>query len=351
MKNFSGVERLAPPFLAGALLAAYCPSLNTLTVCSVAAAFLSAAFLLPDKGLKFTVIYFILGALHYCSVSLCGVPEAPRPAGMAFLADRIMRIRFQHEQTPALLCALLTGSKDMLSPEIREAFRSSGASHVLALSGLHLGVIYLLLEKISRILGRSRPAGIIRSALLCCACIWYALATGASPSVIRATLFVILRECGRHYPGRRLEGGAVFCASLMIQTIANPEVVRSAGFQLSYLAVLGIILLYPRLDALYDAFGRAHGLLRKIWSMMSLSISCQLFTAPLCWKLFGSVPLHFLITNLIAVPLVEILIPSSLFLLLGEALTGGKITETAALFVDRTAVLLTSSLETISNLN
>ena len=79
------------------------------------------------------------------------------------------------------------------------------------------------------------------------------------------------------------------------------------GFQLSYLAMLGIFLLFPKLDAWFPSEGRRKGPVKWMWSSMALSISCQIFTAPLVWLHFRTFPKHFLLTNLIALPLTSFL--------------------------------------------
>jgi len=130
--------------------------------------------------------------------------------------------------------------------------------------------------------------------------------TGAAPSLVRAFLFILLNESARLLPGRQRRPLNIFCTALIIQLACKPEVIRSLGFQLSYLAMLGIQLLYPRLDAWYPSPGPGRrDPLRRIWSAMALSCSCQLFTAPLVWLRFGTFPRYFLLTNLGGLPLLE----------------------------------------------
>lgn len=162
----------------------------------------------------------------------------------------------------ALLKALLTGQRKGLAPEAVAAFRTSGAAHILALSGLHLGVIYGILTRGLALLGRSRPAMLLRSLLAVAACGFYCLMCGAGPSLVRAFLFICINEFARHSPGRRREPLRVLCAALMIQLVACPGVIASVGFQLSYLSMAGIFILFPRLDAWYPALSgllKGHG--------------------------------------------------------------------------------------------
>ena len=147
----------------------------------------------------------------------------------------------------------------------------------------------------------------VRSGLIIAACTFYALMTGASPSTVRALLFISLNEILRHFPGRKKSPIAIWCCALLIQLAACPWVISSLGFQLSYLAMLGIFLLFPKLDAWFPSEGRRKGPVKWIWSSMALSISCQVFTAPLVWLHFRTFPKHFLLTNLIALPLTSFL--------------------------------------------
>ena len=99
---------------------------------------------------------------------------------------------------------------------------------------------------------------------------------------------------------------SVYASALMIQLTISPEAISSVGFQLSYLAMLGIYVLFPTLDSWYP--GTKKSPLKRIWSASALTISCQLFTSPLVWLYFRSFPVYFLITNLVALPLTEALI-------------------------------------------
>lgn len=298
------------PFAAGVALAQFCPF--PLFHYSLA---LTALLLLLMLGgrlsgrLWYALLFAALGAL-------CGELRGDAPpvisGGLASRAlahtDALIRsIPFAHGGTNELLRALLTGQRDGLARETADAFRAAGASHILALSGLHLGIIYLIIGKLLTPLGNGRVSAPVRSGLIIAACTFYALMTGASPSTVRALLFISLNEILRHFPGRKKSPIAIWCCALLIQLAACPWVITSLGFQLSYLAMLGIFLLFPKLDAWFPSEGRRKGPVKWMWSSMALSISCQIFTAPLVWLHFRTYPKHFLLTNLIALPLTSLL--------------------------------------------
>lgn len=272
------------------------------------------------------------------------VAGKPLFAGLAAdFRSMISSIPFPHEGTAPLVNALLTGDRSSLDSSVMNSFRDSGASHILALSGLHLGIIYGILLKVTSIFGKHPTVKAARSLIIISLCGIYTLATGASPSLVRAFLFILVNETARltHRSNNPLR---VYCAALFIQTAINPQVISSTGFQLSYLAMAGIFLLYPALKKWYPQEEAAGDMLiekstgltesdglecmmidkgccrarrcwtswmktivsaapRKIWDAAALTISCQVFTGPLaCWK-FGTFPKYFLLTNLLSLSL------------------------------------------------
>lgn len=171
--------------------------------------------------------------------------------------------------------------------------------------------------------------------------------TGGSPSLVRAFLFILMAETARHFPGRRRSLTTVLLIALTLQLLFSPLSVRSAGFQLSYLAMAGIALVYPHLRDWYPATGRANPF-RWIWNSASLSVSCQVFTAPLVAWRFGTFAPYFLLTNLIALPLTEALILCALLSLTLGAV--GLLPPFLAPLTDSLANLLVRSLEIISTM-
>ena len=275
--------------------------------------------------------------------SLGAVAGKPLFAGLAAdFRSMISSIPFRHEGTAPLVNALLTGDRSSLDSSVMNSFRDSGASHILALSGLHLGIIYGILLKVTSIFGKHPTVKAARSLIIISLCGIYTLATGASPSLVRAFLFILVNETARltHRSNNPLR---VYCAALFIQTAINPQVISSTGFQLSYLAMAGIFLLYPALKKWYPQEVAAGDMLiekgagltesdglegvidkgscrarrcwtswmktivsaapRKIWDAAALTISCQVFTGPLAWWKFGTFPKYFLLTNLLSLPL------------------------------------------------
>ena len=224
---------------------------------------------------------------------------------VSYLRATIDSIPYRSDTTGPLVKALLTGDRSGLTKDITRIFRDSGASHLLALSGLHLGVIYLILTRMAAPLGNGRRARVLKYSLIVGAAAFYSIMTGAAPSIIRALLFIILNETAKLL-GRKREPVRVLLTALTVQLALKPSVITSIGFQLSYLAMAGIFLLFPTLDRIYPSPGGKGGRFdpfRKIWSAAVLSISCQVFTGPLAWYYFHTFPEYFILTNLIALPL------------------------------------------------
>ena len=255
-------------------------------------------------------VFVGLGVFCAWSSSLAGLENASllqRVADSAVLRLRkhIDTLPFPSDGTAPLLKALLTADRSGLSAETLQVFRQSGAAHILALSGLHMGILYLIFDKLTRLLGHTPTARCLRAGLIVAATGFYTLMTGAGPSIVRAFLFILINETLKllHRPRKPVR---VLCLALLVQLVLNPSAITSVGFQLSYLAMAGIFLLYPILEKWYPD-GLHPDPLRKIWSMAALSISCQLFTAPLAWYRFHSFPRFFLLTNLLALPLTTVL--------------------------------------------
>lgn len=306
------------------------------------------------KKIRLSFACLFLAAGVFCSMNsilASGVPSMPGPLSVlarkcyGMLCNEIDSIPYPSSTTAPLTKALLTGDRSGLGGDIVGMFRASGASHILALSGLHLGIIYLILAKLTVPLGNSPQARKSRYCIILSASGFYAIMTGASPSIIRALLFIIIGETAGLL-GRRKEPSRILLAALTIQLFLKPEVIRTLGFQLSYLAMAGICFLYPALERLYP--GSRWDPFRKVWQAAMLSVSCQAFTAPLTWCVFHSFPKYFLITNLIALPL------TSAVMVLSVTTIALSFTGACPYFLtvldDRAVQLLVRCLEVISSM-
>lgn len=214
----------------------------------------------------------------------------------------------------AVLSALTVGYKEGLSEEIRESFSVSGSSHVLALSGLHIGFLYALLWFCLRWLpGRWRAMAVLRT-LLIIAFLWgFAFFTGLSASVVRSVfMFSLFALSGlsrrKNFSLNTLSAVAFF------MLLCRPVWLFDVGFQLSFCAVTAILLLQPRI---YRWFPGVHSRIgHYLCSLMSVSIAAQIGTAPLVLLYFSRFSTHFLLTNLLVIPLVSFIMYATVIMLL-----------------------------------
>lgn len=197
------------------------------------------------------------------------------------------------EQLP-ILSALTVGYKGDLSDEVRETFSVAGISHVLALSGMHIGFLWLLLGVLLKPLNRGLGLRVVRWVLSVCLLWTFAFIAGLEASVVRAVIMCMLMELGRLSGGKTLGMNTLSIASLFM-LLYNPSYLYDIGFQLSFLAVFAILLLYKPLNVLCPFRIR---FLRGVWSVMSVSMAAQLGTAPLVMYYFSNFSVYFLLANL-----------------------------------------------------
>jgi len=199
----------------------------------------------------------------------------------------------------AIVRALTIGDKSDISRELRENYRKSGAMHLLALSGLHVGIIYKLVELMLFFIGGSIAAKRLKSLIIVLLLWGFAIITGLSSSIFRAVLMITIHELsGWRYSDR--DGLTSLAASALVITIFNPEAPREVGFQLSFFAVFSIFTIYPVIKRLMHTRIR---ILEKLWNTICISLSCQMTTGVIAFLYFGSFPAYFLITNILAIPL------------------------------------------------
>jgi competence protein ComEC len=214
----------------------------------------------------------------------------------------------------AVLSALTIGYKEELSEDIRETYSISGASHVLALSGLHIGFLYLLLCFCLRWLPeRWRIVALLRTLVILLSLWTFAFFTGLSASVVRSvvmfSLFALARLSGRtNFSLNTLLIAAFF------MLLCRPSWLFDVGFQLSFCAVAAILLIQPCIYRLIPVAGSRIG--RYIWGLMSVSIAAQIGTAPLVLLYFSRFSTHFLLTNLLVIPLVSLIMYVAVIMLL-----------------------------------
>ncbi len=233
------------------------------------------------------------------------------PVGLSRLLDycrqrvlEIMRQAIPGKQEAGLAEALLIGYKDDLDKEMETIYAQTGVVHIIAISGMHLGLIYGLLLLLFKPLKNHPQAKWLR-ALLIIAALWlFSLLAGASPSVLRSALMftAILFGEAIHRKGNAINSLAFAAFALLCY---QPYWLGDIGFQLSFAAVLSILVFYP---LVYRLFYFKQKWMDAFWKLNAVTLSAQVLTFPLCVYHFHQFPTWFLAANLIAVPLSNIIL-------------------------------------------
>jgi len=210
----------------------------------------------------------------------------------------------------AVISALTLGDKTELSQELKTSYSKAGVLHILAVSGLHVGIFYFILNFLLGFIEKLKRGKFLKAALVITLLWGYAVLTGMSPSVTRAATmfsFVVI--------GATLQKNTniynTLCVSAFFLLLYNPQSLFNVGFLLSYTAVFGIVYLYPMI---YGAWSSKNWLLDKIWVLMSVSLAAQIVTFPLSLYYFHQFPNYFLLANVIVVPLATCIIYMTLVL-------------------------------------
>ena len=225
------------------------------------------------------------------------------------LLDVLKSHQFKQQEL-AVASALLLGYRDMLDRDTILTYSSSGAMHVLAVSGLHVGIIYLVISSLLFFFDKIKYGNYTKALSLVLALWAYAFLTGLSPSVLRAATMFSFVTIGSSLK-RQTNIYNTLAASAFVLILYNPYIILKVGFQLSYLAVLGIVYLQPKL---YNLYRTSNWLLDKIWAITTVSIAAQLATFPLGMYYFYQFPNYFLLSNLFVIPLATFIINGGILL-------------------------------------
>lgn len=206
--------------------------------------------------------------------------------------------------------ALMLGYNDFITSEVTSAYAASGALHVLSVSGLHVGMVYIVLSRILFFLNRTKRTRLFQTVLIV-VLIWiYACLTGLSPSVLRSAAMFSMMAIGKQFSARPNIFN-IIGASALILMIFNPFIMTEVGFKLSYLAVIGIVYLQP---IIVKWFSFKNKILYAVWEVTAVSIAAQLATFPLGLYYFHQFPNLFLVSNLVVIPAGWLLIHTGILL-------------------------------------
>lgn len=262
-------------------------------------------YLLYHGYVATTFIYIDEWSKAVVDLTRLSLIQRTRIAALVF-RDRLLR-RYTDMgfsgQSYAVLAAMTLGDKSSLSERLKEDYSVSGASHILALSGLHLGIIYAILSLIFL-----RRRWQIASQVLILLAIWtYVFIVGMSASVVRSAVMITVYSLVSLLNRNKMSLNTLAVAAVVI-LIVNPLYLYDVGFQMSFAAVFFIILFYRPVLNLMPGCVMGIPVIRQIWQMMSVSLAAQIGVAPLIAFYFGRFSCYFLLTNIIVVPAATIIL-------------------------------------------
>ena len=211
----------------------------------------------------------------------------------------ILRKNIKNERELGLAEALLIGYKNDLEQSLVQAYTNTGVVHIIAISGLHLGLIYWLLALFFKPLKKKRKTKWLSPVLIITGLWLFSFLAGAQPSILRSALMFTCIVVGESLSKKTSIYNTMAVSAFMLLCI-NPFWLWDVGFQLSYTAVLSIIIF---MRPVYNWFYIKNKLLDALWKMNAVTIAAQLLTIPLSIYHFHQFPNYFLLTNFLAVPL------------------------------------------------
>ncbi len=259
--------------------------------------------------------------------------------------ENLLKIYRAQKFTPnelEILSALTLGYKRSLDPETKRIFSSVGAMHVLAVSGLHVGIVLWIITLVFGFMRKKRFGKLI-FVVIATGLLWaFAFITGLSPSVMRATTMFSIFIIGENISQKPNSYNSL-AASAFFLLLINPNNLFDIGFQLSYSAVFGIIFLQPRFFKLLRVKNKIG---RFFWTLVTVSMAAQITTFPITTFYFNQFPTYFIITNIIIIPAAMVLIPLAMALLVFSKITfAATVFSTAIQFIIKWSYLLLMQIE------
>ncbi|MBK8847139.1 MAG: ComEC family competence protein [Bacteroidetes bacterium] len=240
-----------------------------------------------------------------------GSPILSFALSMRMKLVELLKRYIPEKRNNAVASALVVGYDDEIDNSLIQAFASAGALHVLSVSGMHVALMYQLLMMLLGLILVNRKYDWIKFTIAIIFLWCYALITGYTPSVLRAVVmfnFIIVAQ----WTTRNTSTFNTICVSIFFLMLFDPFIITEVGFQLSYLAVIGIVYLHPKISNWWTP---SNWLLKQIWTITAVSLAAQLATFPLGLLYFHQFPLLFVVSNLLVIPLTTIIIYACLVLL------------------------------------
>ncbi len=225
----------------------------------------------------------------------------------------VLRKYIPDKENFALADGILLGHRAEIDEELYNAFAYTGIMHILSVSGLHVGIIYgMLVFFLSFVKEKSKRIKIAKFVFVLLFIWLFAFITGLSPACVRAAILFSLLNFGS-LMNENTNGINLLSGAAVLQLLIDPNNLFDIGFQLSYLAMLGLFMFT---NPIYSLFYHSNKLIDHTWKLWSASIAAQLFTVPLSIYYFGNFPTYFLLANIFAIPLSAVILWLSVFVVL-----------------------------------
>ena len=261
------------------------------------------------KFMKMRDIYFTgyVGKLNWTKPNLERTVSIKRYASFLqrFLSKKLEEAGLTGSEY-SVTVGILLGDDDTIEPELKASYAATGVSHILSVSGMHVGIIFMILSFMLKPLGKSQNSNYFISIILLVSVWFYVNITGLSPPAVRSGAMFTFVTVGQLLRRQTNILQSLF-TSLFILLVINPVLLFDVGFELSYLAMFGIVIYQPKMTEWLHPktkFGK------YIWEMITVSVAAQLTTAPIAIYYFGQFPNYFLLTNLCVVSLSTVMMIS-----------------------------------------
>lgn len=252
---------------------------------------------------------------------------------------KIYRKLVKDDDAFAVAATLILGYRTDLSTEILNIYSKTGTIHVLSVSGMHVALVYLVLNRLLWLLNGKLSYRIIKTFIILLSIWLYAMLTGLSPSVLRASIMISTLITARLFV-KNTNSYNIIAFAAFCMLLYNPYLIWDIGFQLSFMAVLGLIYLQPKIEQCWTVNSPW---LAKLWSLIAMSLAAQLATYPFSVYYFHQFPLYFLASNLF------ITLPSALIIYIGLMILIFRVNGLGSLF-EWIISFMNTGLEQIANL-
>ncbi len=225
----------------------------------------------------------------------------------------ILEERLRTKEQLATASAMILGYRDHISEDLYKAYAATGSVHVLAVSGLHVGIIcWIFIALFSRIKNESLPVKIFKAVFLILLVWFYAILTGAAPAVIRASVMFTIMIIGKYwFDYQNIYNTLAFSALLLL--MYDPLLLFQASFQFSYLALVGIVFFHKVLYPLYES---RYIFVDKVWNLGVVALAAQTLVFPVTVYYFHKFPLYFIVSGIVSVTLAFVILTLGILVIL-----------------------------------